>query len=83
MSVNKSGYEIRAQVLEMAKDFVENQFQSYWMNWSQKAPRDTNGNIISVTAPPMPEPPELNEVLETARRMYNFVETGEVINQIR
>ena len=37
MPVNKSGYEIRAQVLEMAKDFVENQFQSYWMNWSQKA----------------------------------------------
>lgn len=76
MSVNKSGYEIRAHVLEMAKDFVENQFQSYWMNWSQKAPRDTNGNIISVTAPAMPESPELNEVLETARRMYNFVETG-------
>lgn len=75
MSVNKSGYEIRAQVLEMAKNFVENQFQSYWMNWSQKAPRDTNGNI-SVTAPAMPEPPELNEVLETARRMYDFVETG-------
>jgi len=76
MSVNKSGYEIRAQVLEMAKDFVENQFQSYWMNWSQKAPRDTNGNIISVTASAMPEPPELDEVLETARRMYDFVETG-------
>ena len=75
MSVNKSGYEIRAQVLEMAKDFVENQFQSYWMNWSQKAPHDTNGNI-SVTAPAMPEPPELNEVLETARRMYDFVEIG-------
>ena len=75
MSVNKNGYEIRAQVLEMAKDFVENQFQSYWINWSQKAPRDTNGNI-SVTASDMPEPPELNEVLETARRMYNFVETG-------
>lgn len=75
MSVNKSGYEIRAQVLEMAKDFVENRFQSHWINWSQKAPRDTNGNI-SVTAPGMPEPPELNEVLETARRMYNFVETG-------
>ena len=75
MSVNKSGYEIRTQVLEMAKDFVENQFQSYWMNWSQKAPRDTNGNI-STSAAGMPEPPELNEVLETARRMYNFVETG-------
>ena len=75
MPVNKSGYEIRAQVLEMAKDFVENQFQSYWINWSQKTQRDQNGNI-SVTAPAMPEPPELNEVLETARRMYNFVETG-------
>ena len=47
MSVNKSGYEIRAQVLEMAKDFAENQFQSYWMNWSQKTTRDQNGNIKS------------------------------------
>ena len=75
MSVNKSGYEIRAQVLEMAKDFVENQFQSYWMNWSHKAPRDTNGNI-SASATGMPEPSELNEVLEIARRMYDFVETG-------
>ena len=74
MSVNKSGYEIRAQVLKMAKNFVENQFQSYWMNWLQKAPRDQNGNIYA-SAPGMPEPPELNEVLETARRMYNFVET--------
>ena len=75
MSVNKSGYEIRAQVLEMAKDFVENQFQSYWINWSQKVQRDQNGNI-STSAAGMPEPPELNEVLETARRMYDFVETG-------
>ena len=75
MSVNKSGYEIRAQVLEMAKNFVENQFQSHWINWSQKAPRDTNGNI-SASATGMPEPPKLNEVLEIARRMYSFVETG-------
>lgn len=75
MSVNKNAYEIRAQLLEMAKNFVENQFQSHWMNWSQKTTRDQNGNI-SVTAPDMPEPPELNEVLEIAQRMGDFVETG-------
>ena len=41
MSVNKSGYEIRAQVLEMAKDFgnLVNSCDTDWYDWQDAMDR--------------------------------------------
>ena len=37
---NKNGYEIRTDVLGMAKAFTEFEFSNKWMGWEQTAKRD-------------------------------------------
>ena len=72
---NKNGYEIRADVLAMAKDLVGQDFAVKFQGWELTAERDSKtGQIISTVA--MPEFPGLDKVLETAEKMYNFVNQG-------
>lgn len=72
---NKSGYEIRTDVLAMAKDLVVNDFQMKWQGWEMTATRDEKtGQIINRVE--MPEFPGLDKILETAEKMYSFVNTG-------
>lgn len=68
---NKNGYEIRTDILAMAKDLVMNDFQIKWNGWELTAKRDSSGQILSKVE--MPEFPGLDKVLETAEKMYNFV----------
>ena len=69
---NKNGYEIRTDILAMAKDIVESEFRVKFNGWEMTAERDEKtGQIISKVA--MPEFPGLEKVLETAEKMYNFV----------
>jgi hypothetical protein len=69
---NKNGYEIRTDILAMAKDLVAQDFQVKFAGWEMTAERDPqSGQIVSKVA--MPEFPALEKVLETAEKMYNFV----------
>jgi hypothetical protein len=69
---NKNGYEIRADVLAMAKDLVGQDFHMKFQGWELTAERDPKTNqIISTVA--MPEFPGVDKVLEAAEKMYNFV----------
>ena len=69
---NKNGYEIRTDILAMAKDIVESEWRVKFNGWEMTAERDEKtGQIISKVA--MPEFPGLEKVLETAEKMYNFV----------
>ena len=34
---NKNGYEIRTQVLDMAKQFTEYEYSSKWMVWRRRS----------------------------------------------
>lgn len=69
---NKNGYEIRTDILAMAKDMVQQDFQVKFNGWEMTAERDTKtGQIISTVK--MPEFPGLEKVLETAEKMYAFV----------
>jgi len=68
---NKNGYEIRTEVLGMAKDIVFQDFQYKWNGWEQTVERDKDGNVVAKTT--MPEFPGLDTVLETAEKMYSFV----------
>lgn len=71
----KSGYEIRSDVLSMAKDLVVNDFQMKWQGWEITAIRDDKtGQIINKVD--MPEFPGLDKILETAEKMYSFVNMG-------
>jgi hypothetical protein len=72
---NKNGYEIRTDILEMAKDIVGQEFSYKWQGWEMTATRDEKSGTI-VTTVGMPEFPGLDKVLETAEKMYAFVNTG-------
>ncbi len=72
---NKNGYEIRTDILAMAKDLVAQDFQVKFQGWEMTAKRDEKtGQIVSTVA--MPEFPGLDKVLETAEKMYSFVNAG-------
>lgn len=71
----KNGYEIRTEVLAMAKDLVAQDFQVKFQGWEMTAQRDEKtGQIVSSVK--MPEFPGLDKVLETAEKMYAFVQAG-------
>ena len=69
---NKNGYEIRTDILAMAKDMVTQDFQVKFSGWELTATRDPKTNQI-VSKVEMPEFPGLDKVLETAEKMYAFV----------
>jgi len=72
---NKNGYEIRTDILGMAKDHVQNEFNVKFQGWEMTAKRDEKTNQIVRTVE-MPQFPGLDKVLETAQKMYDFVNTG-------
>ena len=72
---SKNGYEIRADVLQMAKDHVQNEFNFKMHGWEVSAKRDpVTQELVSSVA--MPEFPGLEKVLEAAEKFYSFVNTG-------
>ena len=69
---NKNGYEIRSDILAMAKDMVQAEYTYKWQGWEMSAKRDEKtGQIVNTVN--MPEFPGLDKVLETAEKMYSFV----------
>ena len=72
---NKNGYEIRTDILGMAKSLVQDDFQAKFQGWEMTAARDEKTGQI-VTKVDMPTFPGLEKVLETAEKMYAFVNAG-------
>ncbi len=72
---SKNGYEIRTEILGMAKDLVQSEYMVKFQGWEMSAKRDEkNGQIVTTVG--MPEFPGLDKVLETAEKMYGFVNMG-------
>ena len=72
---SKNGYELRTDILGMAKSLVQDDFQAKFQGWEMTATRDEKtGQIVSTVA--MPQFPGLDKVLETAEKMYAFVNSG-------
>jgi len=69
---SKNGYEIRSYVLAMAKDVVMQDYQVKFAGWQMTAAKDEKtGQLVSTVT--MPEFPGLEQILETAEKMYGFV----------
>ena len=69
---NKNGYELRTDILAMAKDAVQHEYQMKFQGWDLSAKRDEKtGQLVSTVN--MPEFPGLDKILETAEKMYGFV----------
>ena len=72
VSFNKNGYEIRTEILDMAKGFVIDDYHSKFQGWEMSSVRDEKTGQI-VTTVGMPKFPGLETILETAEKMYAFV----------
>jgi hypothetical protein len=68
---NKNGYEIRSEILKMAKDLVAEEYHSKFHGWELSVTKDDKGNVTTKIG--MPEFPGLDQVLATAEKMYAFV----------
>jgi hypothetical protein len=72
---NKNGYEIRSDILGMAKDLVEKEYSMKFAGWELTATKDpVTGQLVSTVA--APSFPGLEQILETAEKMYGFVNQG-------
>jgi len=71
---SKNGYEIRADVLAMAKEHVEQEYKAKFAGWEFEQKRNTDGSVTTSVA--MPEFPGMDKVLEAAEKFYGFVNSG-------
>ena len=72
---NKNGYEIRTDILGMAKSLVQDDFHAKFQGWEMTTAKDpSTGKLVTTVG--MPEFPGLDKVLETAEKMYSFVNAG-------
>jgi hypothetical protein len=72
---SKNGYEIRSDILKLAKELVAEEFHFKFNGWEMSTERDQKTGQL-VTTVGMPEFPGLEKVIETAEKMYAFVNTG-------
>jgi len=72
---NKNGYEIRTDILDMAKSMVSEEFHAKFNGWEMSTAKDPDTGKL-VTTVDMPQFPGLDKVLETAEKMYAFVNSG-------
>lgn len=71
VNASKNGYEIRTEILDMAKGLVTDEYNSKFQGWKLSAKRDDNGYVVTTVE--MPTFPGLDAILETAEKMYSFV----------
>ena len=74
VSFTKNGYQIRADILAMAKDAVQVEYSSKFAGWEMTAKKDHEGQLI--TSVSMPQVPGLSQILEAAEKMYVFVNSA-------
>lgn len=68
----KSGYEIRAEILNLAKSFVIDDYHAKFHEWEIDVGKDSKTGEL-VTAINMPQFPGMEQVLGAAEKMYSFV----------
>jgi hypothetical protein len=69
---SKNGYEIRSDILALAKDAVMEEYHAKFHGWEISAKKDEKtGQLVGTVT--MPEFPGLDKILEAAEKMYGFV----------
>lgn len=75
VSFTKNGYQIRSDILHLAKDLAQQEYQVKFAGWEMSATKDEKTGQL-VTQVGMPEFPGIEKILETAERMYSFVSSN-------
>lgn len=69
---SKNGYEIRSDILGLANKLIIEEYKMKFAGWEMTQFKDEKtGQIVSQVS--APEFPGLEKVLETAQKMYDFV----------
>jgi hypothetical protein len=71
---NKNGYEIRSDILGLANKLVIEEYKAKLLGWEVSQEKDDEGKIVTKVS--APEFPGLEKVLETAQKMYDFVNSN-------
>ena len=72
---NKNAYEIRTDILSMAKDLIMDRFHNSTNNWQSSTDRHPEtGQILSTTDAPVY--PTSQDILAEAKALYAFVDVG-------
>jgi hypothetical protein len=71
---NKNGYEIRSDILGLANKLVIEEYKAKFAGWEVSQEKDEDGKIVTKVS--APEFPGLEKVLETAQKMYDFVNSN-------
>ena len=80
VNAGRNGYEIRSDILGMAKSLVQDDFHAKFQGWEMTTAKDPkSGKLITTVG--MPEFPGLDKVLETAEKMYEFVNKGVAVKK--
>lgn len=73
MVSNKNAYEIRTEILNMAKGFVMDRFHTQQNKWQESTSRHPEtGQLLSTKD--APEYPTSNDILQEAKKLYSFVD---------
>jgi hypothetical protein len=67
----RNGYEIRTDILDMATNLVQFEHTTKMDIWNQTVQREDNGRILDTGNIPLFS--GIEQVLETAERLYSFV----------
>lgn len=67
----KNGYEIRSDILNIANQLVMEEYKAKFQGWELTAHKTETGQLVTNVA--IPEFPGLDKVLETAQKLYEFV----------
>jgi len=70
VTINKNGYEIRTELLGMAKDFVTNDYYAKWGQFETSVKKEHDELVTKVE---MPQVPGVEQIMETAQKFYDFV----------
>lgn len=75
IKITKNGYEIRSDILGLANQLVLEEYKMKFAGWEMTQYRDPETKQV-IAKVDMPEFPGLEKVLETAQKMYEFVNTN-------
>lgn len=71
---NKNGYEIRTDVLEMAKEITLQEYKAKFGEWEMSVEKNKDGSVTHKVK--MPDFPNLDIFLANAERLYSFINQG-------
>jgi hypothetical protein len=70
VTINKNGYEIRTELLGMAKEFVQNDYYAKWGQFETSIRKEHDDLVTKVE---MPSVPGVEQIMKTAETFSDFV----------